>query len=105
MLTTICQGICPEKMRSEKTPKIRAGAGMISGLSSSLREAISQVAISATRKKMPGSLFRGILSALPRQHAMTPLEHFCFQRQKQPIEHVAKRSDEDNAGVHISAVH
>src|SRR5690349_24444596 len=105
MLTTICQGICPEEMRSEKTPRIRAGAGIISGLSSSLREAISQIAISAMRKIMPRSLFQRILCRLPRQHAMTPIEHPCFERQKQPVERISERGHDDYACVHVAAVH
>src|ERR1044071_8050339 len=103
MLATICQGICPEKMRSEKTRKIRTGAGIISGLSRSLREAISQIAIKAMRKIMPRSLFQAILSRLPRQHAVPPLEHSCFEHQEQPIEPVTERGHDDNACVHVAA--
>src|SRR5689334_19474363 len=105
MLTRICQGICPEEMRSEKTPRIRAGAGMISGLSRSLREAISQIAISAMRNTMPRSLVQRILCRLARQHAMAPLEHPCFERQKQPIKRISERGYHDNTCVHVAAVH
>ena len=90
---------------SQNTVKIRLKGGTTSGFNSSARAAASHAAISSARNKPPEKLCARMSSRLPRHHAMAPSKDAGLGHDEQPVERVAQGRNDDNAGIHVAAVH